>query len=66
MRTIEVTAVGMNCPYCGNGQAHIIKEPGILPQVYICEPEEGGCNNYFVAELSLKIEARIRKIEEEG
>lgn len=56
----------MNCPCCGNEQAYRIKEPGILPQVYICEPEEGGCNNYFVAELSLKIKAKIRKIEEEG
>jgi len=55
----------VSCPYCGfiNTVAMSVSERWPRPRVVLCDCDEGGCDSYFVAKISIEIETQGLKIE---
>jgi hypothetical protein len=55
--------VEVKCPYCGQKSTikHVRKK-----EVEICDPDEGGCDKYFVYTTQKQFKWRTFKIEEKG
>ena len=55
----------VKCPECGTEQDHMvdIKAMWSQPEVTTCDPEEGGCDAYFVVKPKLHLTAEVFKME---
>lgn len=39
--------VRVKCPHCAHEQTYTVSPYSSAPQVVLCDPEDGGCDNYF-------------------
>jgi len=64
MKTINVIKE-IECPYCGRKQKHSINPS--LPrniEIVLCEPEEGGCDNYFAVGSKVEVDIKVFELKE--
>jgi hypothetical protein len=58
-------SVTVSCPYCAVAQPYLIEADtlgALRPDVYLCDPDVGGCDRYFVVLVSLFATARTSAI----
>jgi len=51
------------CPYCGHKNIIVATTTHGI-QIVLCDPDDGGCDKYFVANHSTTVEVRSHRIEE--
>lgn len=49
--------VEVRCPYCNTPN---VIQAALRPEVHLCDPDNGGCDRWFVAEVRTKIERMVR------
>ena len=59
------TCVNVECPYCGKVQRICISDGCARKGIIICNGEDGGCDRYFVADITVSVAAKGLKIEGE-
>jgi len=57
--------VEVECPYCGHKNIALAVNPYDHLLLTLCNCEDGGCDKYFVSDISVKVRitAKGRKIE---
>jgi hypothetical protein len=59
--------IEIKCPLCGNMNKYLTKDlQANRPAVYLCDNEAGGCDQYYVAIITLAADVSTHRIEEVG
>jgi len=53
------------CPYCGHKNVVLFESDKYTPEVWCCDNEDGGCDEYFVVDhvVNFEISVSVSKIK---
>ena len=54
----------IDCPYCQATNKVAVEQKWSDLQIILCEPDSGGCDKYFVAEIRLNVTSKTFEMVE--